>query len=241
MAVFDPTGRRVVYAQSEELGSSMLSLLPADGSQLAPTRLPSAPPGSDPGGWTADGRIIVSVSDGAGGSTADILSYSLRDSAVSEVVATPFMERYCALSPDEKWLAYESNRSGSLEIWVQSLSDGAPRRVSSDGGADPLWAGDGSELYYQRGATLMAVPVSARGEEIELGTPMELFRDLFIPAEDFTPRSYDVHPDGRFLMVADTEVDDISPNLVVIQNWAQEVDRRLTARASDERGLDASQ
>ena len=67
------------------------------------------------------------------------------------MVETPYMERTADLSPDGRWLAYESNRSGQFEVWVQpfpNVKDGE-WQVSRTGGMWPMWNPDGGdELFY---------------------------------------------------------------------------------------------
>jgi eukaryotic-like serine/threonine-protein kinase len=80
-----------------------------------------------------------------------------------------------ALSPDGRWLAYASNTTGSLEVWVQAFRGPEnPVRVSSRGGVEPAWARDGRELYYLEGNKLMAAGVDA-GPEFNFTAPAPLF------------------------------------------------------------------
>jgi hypothetical protein len=146
-----------------------------------------------------------------------------------ELIATTFREGYFSLSPDERWLAYESDRSGRPEIWVQPYPAGPPLRVSSAGGEEPVWSRDGKELFFQSGSALMTARVVATEPEIRFEPARELFRDKFIPKHLFTPRTYDVHPDGRFLMIQSAAGPDEHPGFVVARNWFTEVDRRVAA------------
>ena len=93
---------------------------------------------------------------------------------VRKVVASEFIEFDPALSPNGRWLAYVSNRTGQHEIWVQGYPDGVPVRVSSNGGYEPLWSADGRELFYRQGLAMMAVAVET-GAEFSFATPKQLF------------------------------------------------------------------
>ncbi len=65
------------------------------------------------------------------------------------------------VSPDSKWLAYVSDQSGREEVYVRPLTGGGARvSVSTGGGGEPLWAPDGTRLYYRVGARLMAAASS---------------------------------------------------------------------------------
>ncbi len=77
------------------------------------------------------------------------------------LLAEPFDELNAEVSPNGQWLAYESNESGRLEIYVRSFPnvDAWKRRVSTNGGTQPLWAQNGQELFYESMGTLMRAPV----------------------------------------------------------------------------------
>jgi Tol biopolymer transport system component len=77
----------------------------------------------------------------------------------AEILATPAQEHHAMFSPDGKWLAYASNALGAQEIYIRPypITQGTERRVSEGGGAGPVWAPDGSELYYRAAKSIMAV------------------------------------------------------------------------------------
>ena len=142
--------------------------------------------------WTADDWLL-------GYDGKDIVAVSVRDGSARPLVATSANEREPALSPDERWLAYESDASGINEIYVQAYPDGGQRQtVSSGGGSDPLWAGDGSELYFRRGNSIMAVLVRTNPRFQVLGPAVELFSGPY----DFTQTgNWTLGPGARFLMI----------------------------------------
>jgi Tol biopolymer transport system component len=121
------------------------------------------------------------------------------------------------MSPDGRWLAYESDESGRFEIYVRAFR-GADRKwlISTNGGNVPLWSRDGRELYYFSDAhrTMMAVRIVA-GDAIDAitpGVPQALFKTPE-PIND-----YDVSRDGRFLM--EQLVKEESPRaLVLVSDW----------------------
>jgi eukaryotic-like serine/threonine-protein kinase len=148
------------------------------------------------------------------------------------IVATESGEFDAALSPNGRWLAYASNRTGQLEIWVQAYPEGVPVRVSSSGGFEPLWSADGSELFYQRANTTMAVAVETGGE-FSFGTPQELFSGPYWRAPAPAARTYDVARDGRFLMIVpgDERRAAEPTSIVVVQNFAEELKQRVRPSA----------
>ncbi len=94
-------------------------------------------------------------------------------------VQTPFDEMTGQLSADGRWVAYESNESGSAQIYVRPFpGPGGQSQVSTAGGSQPRWRSDGKELFYVApDSRLMAVPltVSADNETLDSGAPVPLF------------------------------------------------------------------
>lgn len=196
-----------------------------------------------PTSWTDGGRLVYENLPGAqihvgtleDGDEADVLDL---------VEGSYFDELQPALSPDGRWLAYQSTESGALEIWVRSFPDidRVKRVVSTDGGASPAWSPDGSEVYYldtpgveSRGrptrqplGSMMAVTIQTE-PDFASGTPAELFslRDYVFP--DILGRQYDVAPDGRFLMIKDPTAVNLRPitRIAVVQNWSEELREHL--------------
>ena len=94
----------------------------------------------------------------------DLMLLSMEDATVTELsLGAEFNETRAAVSLDGEWIAYESDRSGRLEVYVERFPDLGDRQlVSTDGGQQPHWSADGRELFYlgAPGADrLMAVPV----------------------------------------------------------------------------------
>jgi hypothetical protein len=152
-----------------------------------------------------------------------------------DLVASEYLERHATRSPDGRWLAYESNRSGQNDIWVRAYAGGAPVRVSPAGGVQPVWSRDGRELFYLQGTTMMAVAVRPGTETFAFGDARELFDASFARFEVGTYEapgsSYDVAPDGRFLMIQPVARPQTAPTrIIVVQNWFEELKRRVPVR-----------
>jgi serine/threonine-protein kinase len=145
------------------------------------------------------------------------------------VVETPGTEGMggAAVSPDGRWLAYVTDSTGASEIWVRPFpGPGVAVRISPEGGVEPVWSRSGRELFYRLGGRLMAVPVQA-GSEFQFSKPTVLFDGQF----EYTrpgnqPPSYDVAPDGRFLLLKPPVAIQSQPITVVV-NWAEELERRV--------------
>jgi serine/threonine-protein kinase len=168
----------------------------------------------------------------------DLLKVSLEgDNRVEPLLQTPFDELEGTISPDGRWIAYESDSSGRNEIYVRPFPEvaGGQWQVSTGGGRRPLWARDGQELFYltQGGptSTLMRVPVEARSTVWSAGTPVALFQGRYFTGTQ--GRTYDVSPDGRrFLMVKEAGADqgDARPQIIVVLNWLEELKQRVPVK-----------
>ena len=133
-----------------------------------------------------------------------------------------FTEVQGVFSPDGRWLAYASDASGRLEVYVAPFPrSGGTRRVSVAGGSEPHWRRDGGELFYLAPeSTLMAVDVTG-GATLEFGTPHPLFRTRAPFPGWLWRQNYDVTADGARFLVA-TPVKDAPPpsSISVVLNWA---------------------
>jgi Tol biopolymer transport system component len=100
---------------------------------------------------------------------------TIADRATSALIHTPAAEANARISPDGKWLAYQSNESGPFRVYVQTFPDATRRwQVSLDGGMAPELAPGGNELFYRKGPQMMAMTFST-GAEPALGHPVPLF------------------------------------------------------------------
>jgi len=130
-------------------------------------------------------------------------------------------------SPDDRWVAYASNESGRMELYVSPFpSFDTKWQVSSGGGREPKWRKDGKELFYiSAEGNMMAVPV-APGPTFEFGSPVTLFQTRVrqpVSAQDRF--SYDVSNDGqKFLIITKADSDTAAP-LSVLLNWQSEAQK----------------
>ena len=139
-------------------------------------------------------------------------------------VRTAFDERQAQFSPDDRLVAYQSDESGQLEVYVRPFpGPGRAEKVSIAGGASPRWRADGRELYYlSSDGKVIAVPIGAQGSAVVPGTPTTLFQSRVAggswgaAAGNLLPQ-YDVASDGRFLMNVTAE-ETVSP-ITIILNW----------------------
>jgi eukaryotic-like serine/threonine-protein kinase len=231
-----PDGKRIVFSSAGEGGINGLFWMPAD-STGKPERLTSGDLHYTTG-LSPDGTRVV-FHQNTLTARGDLLTVSLEgDHRVERLLQTPFDEQEGTISPDGRWIAYESDSSGQNEIYVSpfpAITSGI-RQVSTGGGRRPLWARDGRELFYltpTRGltSTLMRVLVDARSTVWSAGTPVVLFQGRYYTANQ--GRTYDVSPDGRrFLMVKEAGADqgDARPHIIVVQHWFEELKRLVPTK-----------
>jgi eukaryotic-like serine/threonine-protein kinase len=191
--VWTPDGRRIVYASNSDLW-----WVAADGSGRADSLLAAA--GSRyPGAVTPDGRTVVFQD--YGGTVNGIRALAFDSAPAARLVlAGTFNESAPALSPDGHWLAYQSDESGRLEVYVRPYPvSGGRVPVSVLGGTEPAWSRDGRELYYRSSDTMMVATVTLR-PTFGVTARRNLFNSPFLRGTLL--REYDVAPDGqRFVMV----------------------------------------
>ena len=223
--VWSPDGSRVVF-KSLRKGQWDLFQKEASGAGAEQPLLETGEPKS-PLSWSPDGRVLLygaySLKTGW-----DIWALPLAgDRKPFPVVQTPFDEFSGQFSPNGRWLAYHSNESQEVQIYVRPFpGPGGVRQVSAMGGSQPRWRSDGKELFYVGpDARLMAVPIAfgVKSETLDAGVPVPLFRTRLASGENIgsismsTPQ-YVVAPDGRFLM--NLAVEEASPPpITVVLNW----------------------
>jgi serine/threonine-protein kinase len=231
-----PDGRSVMFGSNRAgEGTGGLYARSADGTG-ADSLILRAATGIFEGDWSPDGRWLVFRTGGtvlqAGG--RDIVGIRPGvDTVPVPIVATPYDEEAIALSPDGRWIAYESNETGRTEVFIRPFpdTDAGKWQVSNGGGMAPLWARDGRELFYVSGDRDMTAVTVRTGSEPQLGEPTSLFHirdELYFTFQEFyTP--HDVARDGRFVMARSlTPRSTIDAPLIVVENWFEELKENLS-------------
>ena len=229
--IWTPDGERIIFTWNKEPPNALF-WIPADGSGEA-ERLttPDAVGGDFPTSVSPDGQAVVFVR------LLDVGHRELwqvpldGERTPQPVVQGEFSRGNAALSPDGQWLAYRSNQSGAVEVYLQPYpGPGSTTPVSIGGGDSPVWSHDGRELFYRVGNRMMVVEVETE-PTLRVNPPEELWEEPYynLPL-GVGVRQYHVAPDGRFLMMrqgAVTDDDTALPELVVVLNWFEELKARV--------------
>jgi serine/threonine protein kinase/Tol biopolymer transport system component len=223
--VWSSDNRWIVFS-SFESGHGKLFRIAADGSK-APERLTSGVEWDYPGGISARDNVLVFMRQ-VQAAQWDLLTLSLDGSGTPQpFLATPVLEAWPAFSPNGRWVAYESDETGTREIHVRPYpGPGQKVTISSAGGELPLWSRNGRELFYQRGKEIWAAAVSAGGV-FTAGQPKRLFTADFLQSGRWQ-NSVDVASDGKFLMVRHPPELRPQRRLVYVPNWTAELKQTHT-------------
>ena len=224
--IWTPDGKRIVFDSTKE-GTNNLFWQLADGSGGF-ERLTTSPYQNFAMSWSGDGQLLA-VGEVRPNTGRDISILHLSDRKVRPFLQTSFTEGAAAFSPDGRWLAYSSDESGRMEIYVQPYpGPGGKWQVSTEGGNESLWSRNGRELFYRSGDKMMSVEISTQ-PTFSMGKPKLLFTGPYLLTAA-TIANYDVSPDGqRFLMVkADERAQGIA-QINVVLNFTEELKRRVPA------------
>ena len=196
----------------------------ADGSAKA-AAVPNSDVNTSPGtaGPDPDTFIAVRLLPNTAG---DLYLLSLSGAfAPKPLIATSAYEGSPNLSPDYRWLLYQSNATGQPEVYVRRYPElDRAWQVSEGGGVQARWDPGGREIYYRGSRQIMSVAFDQSGPEPALGKPRALFNDVYDFGQGLSIPNYDVTRDGRFIMLRRGTQ---GGTLRVVLNWTEELKRTL--------------
>jgi Tol biopolymer transport system component len=223
--VWTPDGHHLVFF-SQRVGQGGLFWQPADGPGGAERLSAGAPPS----GVTPDGSQVLFGTVG----NQDLMMLALDGTRrVQPLLQTASVERNGIVSPDGRWLAYESDSAGRFEIYVRPFPNVSAGQwlVSTAGGTRPLWAPSGQELFYVApDGVLMALRVDARAGKWTSGSAARVVEGPYVTRSLRDKRTYDVSTDGKKFLMVKQPANQTAPQIVVVQNWQEELKRLVPTR-----------
>jgi Tol biopolymer transport system component len=177
--VWSPDGRTLAFASN---GGSGLDIAQRPANMSSPPQVLlklNAQPIMYPSDWSSDGKFLAYYRSDPD-TNLDLWVLPLGDEGKpTPLLHTKFNESQGQFSPDGKWIAYVSDESGSLQVYVQSFPVLTGKwQVSSGGGSQPRWRHDGKELFYLApDRKLMAVNLRA-GQTFDYDSPQALFETI---------------------------------------------------------------
>ena len=236
--VWTPDGKQLIYSgyTGKEDAEFVIFEMASDGSGTEKTLRVSETPIQP---WFTDGRTLLFEENERNGRMATLLSSVEKSFAFRNLTPRDFNRTWSQVSPDGKWVAFDSDESGQQEVYVQTFPDMMSTvKISTGGGVHPQWSADGKELYYLTTTTpdaprpfarrtgLMAVSIET-SPAVKAGTPHLLFEGPYFQGG----HDYAVTRDGKgFFFIRETQPAQPTTELKVVLNWTGDLQNRLPAR-----------
>ena len=216
--IWSPDGRNIVYQRESSLWQKVSS---GEGSEELLFKSVDA---IFPEDWSADGKFIAYTTNGPN-TQSDI--WILPMSAAGErkpflFLQTKFREDFPAFSPDGRWIAYQSDVTGVLEIYIRPFpGPGGTKQVSTNGGSLPRWRRDGKEIFFAGFNTnILAADIELRETTAEVGAVRPLIQSMGVSD------NFDVSGDGKKFLVLTRGENVGSSALTLVVNWVGEIKKR---------------
>jgi serine/threonine protein kinase len=234
--IWMPDGKRIIYNSSRQgFASGDIYWMASDGTGEA-EKLASSP-GLVAESLSKDGKTLVTRAGTYSSPHSDIGTLSMEGGHASKpLLQEKYEESNARISPDGKWIAYQSNESGRFEIYVRPFPDVNQHKwpVSTSGGDTPLWSPDGRELFYRNDDATIAVPVEIQ-PTFKPGKPTLLFRGEYQAnrSQTFALTYWDISPDGkRFLMLKEnmSDIRAAAHKITVVVNGLEELKQKVPVK-----------
>jgi dipeptidyl aminopeptidase/acylaminoacyl peptidase len=228
-AIWTPDGRRIIIGSQTDRRVGIY-WVPSDFSRSPELLIPGDGNDQRPQCWTPDGKSLLYMAGPS--SKREMWLVSVPGGQPRRLLQGAGSILGARISPDGKWVAFESTESGGSEVYVQPFPGlGAKVQVSAGGGSSPRWRNDGGELYYGQPGVSPQDPARLMAAEIQIKSGFQVTRSraLFeIPAG----ATWDAAPDGKRFLVENATEASRNPKVTlrVVTDWFEELRRRVPAR-----------
>jgi Tol biopolymer transport system component len=199
--IWSADGLRLLFISIRN-GQPAIYSQPLDGSSAAERLTETA---RAPESYSAVNQMLsyITLNTEGGSADYDIWTYSFRDKKAAPLIVVKNSAQHSSrFSPDGKWIAYVSDESGRLELYVQPYPlTGSKFQITKNGGGHPLWSPDGKELYFDNASRMFRVAIQT-APKFSAGEPVQTPINGFIQGPGNYRRQYDITPDGKeFVMI----------------------------------------
>jgi Tol biopolymer transport system component len=222
--IWSRDGRRLVFMVGNEIHEK-------DASGVGRDRLLVKAAGlAAPLDWSSDGRFLLYAK-----LSSKFFALPISSSGDTESLELPFQGSsspwsMAAFSPDNRWIAYTSDESGMDEVYLRRFPTGDGKsQVSSHGGSEPQWRGDGKELFYLGAdGRLMAASIRLQDAATDVGSPAALFQTnaTGVALGIVGRNQYLATRDGQRFLVNQPGQQGFSAPITVVLNWTASLVRR---------------
>ena len=223
--VWSPQGDRIVYSSGRQGGIELFERKTSGSSPERKLETGGSALGKFAASWSRDGRALLYVAGGRILARSDIYVINPDGGSASPWLESGFVETQPRFSKDGRFVAYCTNESERLQVYVRPFpGPGAATRVSINGGAWPRWRSDGTEIFFVApDGTLMTTAVTATEARITVGDPRPLFKTRLRLQGRLDGFPYDVSPDGQRFLVNTLVEQSGSVGLTLMTNWTAAV------------------
>jgi Tol biopolymer transport system component len=222
--IWSPDGKSLVYSSLEPGGHAqagagwgprMYKMAASDSSQES---IPLGNTALFPEDWSRDGWLVYNTLAAITG--FDIWAFNFADSKPRPILEEMSNQLQARLSPDGRWLAYASDESGNWEVYVRSFPEAQiKRQVSTGGCSQPLWRGDGKELFYVAPDNrVVAVPIVGTNP-FAFGVSQPLFATRIPAVLPPWRTNYAVSSDGQRFLVNSVTPEASPAAITIAVNW----------------------
>jgi Tol biopolymer transport system component len=228
--IWTPDGKQVTYSSSSTGGVYDSYIKNADGSGDA-VLLYKSGNSKLVTDVSPDGNYLlyseINVTNGSSGFDIFALQEKGEKKRI-DILSTKFNEKFGVFSPNMKWIAYQSDESGNVQVYIipfnaNSSTDKASGKwqISVDGGTFPKWMDNGKKIFFfTPDNKIMAVDINESGNSLSPGKPSQIFK----PGNNNISRIYAIDKTGTKIVATVPNGQSIQPPVTLVSNWQKEVE-----------------